>query len=776
MAIENVYFRSGALMDWRWPLRVGLYGKPDDIDIFLKGLVYPSQFYSISQDIKGKAFDIVIVLDFSMRDVRGLNELHFNANVILLHTSQVPPANPLLAGNTFAKIAQNKRCAGIFIFSTGIERTFRFDTLIRDLSNDIDFVTALRQTVTDGYFFYDVNLEIETRISFVVENLKWTLKTRKFGKHYLEEPGDPYAFPADPNLLIQWTKLVYEELDRTISRHRKIGESGESPFIPDVPRYLQAQILSFEQKEQVRYFLRFKTMYLLRIRIGLEDKEWTSANRGFPDAKVFEIDTSLREKVLIVFVYGKEAVVQLKELELPRFGNSNEIDFPFATTEAGDQFTGDIYAYHKGRMLQKVSIEMPYENNAGNGLQLKESFIARSELNNLDTRIQFASSLFFDSQSAAKEKLSGLIAGEPIHLNLDDALKELLEDIRDKIEDTIAEVEEDGQTPKAKEDINDPYNVALLIDLALMGNQLYVDHLKRKELTGPLQIVTSRNEFVPLDFVYTFPAPSEQATLCPDAPEALKNGACKGCLNGKKAPAPHVCPFGFLGISHIIERHTTESPTEVKADYMIKAEPSAGRNVLTILKNTLYASSNRVAALTPDLENDIAACLNLHTKYSRVATWDEWKNAIEKDEPDTQIMLVHVESAERRKIRLEIGDELILQNYFEPSTIKPAVEAQSPLMIVIGCETTNVENYAFDISNRLINCGAAIVLSNFTKIRGRHAGMILMTLVELLSADPGKEKFLGEIIVRLKQLLLAKGIMASLALVALGDADWKIKK
>jgi hypothetical protein len=791
MPIENVYFKTEAAIDWRWPLRVGVMGATEDTIALLKDRYNLFRFCTIFPLTKGGAYDIVLVNDFSFDRIRSIDEFYFHANVILLQKNKLEIKDPVPLGRTFIKMAQKKKCAGIFIFLFEGNWSSGLDELVRRLANDMDVVSACDEIYADSHFFYDERLKIETRISYVFEKLKGELETRHL-TDYLKQDEFPYLDPdrrIDPVLLLKWAKPRYDLLRETAEvKRRSISPLSDIHLekadfnlkelleLLDPSRYLQAKILSFEQRQQITESLSYTTVYLLLIRIGLSETGWSKADHSFPDSKVFEDSTNQQETILIVFIYGQEPVIEYKELTLPRFGNSAEIDFPFVTANSGELFTGDIYAYHKGRILQKITIEIPYENYPGKGLQLKETFIARRKLNNLDMRLAFATSLFYDSKSDANDKLSGLVGKEPIHLNLEDPLKDLLKEIRDTIEIALTEVEDDGQTPKAKEDINDPYNVELLRDLALMGNTLYVDHLKRKELTGPLQIVTNRNEFIPLDFVYTFPAPSEEATLCENALDALQNGACKGCLKDKNAPAPHVCPFGFLGISDIIERHTTETQADGKSDYMIRAEPSIGRNILTILKQTLYASSNRVAALTPNLEADIETCLNACTKFSRAGNWKEWTTAIGKEKPDTQIMLVHVESDAKRKTKLEIGNELMLQNYFEPSTIKSSEKDQSPLMIVMGCETTNIENYAFDISNRLINCGAAIVLSNFTKIRGRHAGIILMTLVELLSADPGKEKSLGEIIVRLKQLLLAKGIMASLALVALGDADWKIKK
>ena len=67
------------------------------------------------------------------------------------------------------------------------------------------------------------------------------------------------------------------------------------------------------------------------------------------------------------------------------------------------------------------------------------------------------------------------------------------------------------------------------------------------------------------------------------------------------------------------------------------------------------------------------------------------------------------------------------------------------------------------------------MITNFTKIRGAQAADIVICLMEILKVYKGKEATFGEIMLKLRQELLAQGIMASLALLTYGDADWKIK-
>ena len=99
-----------------------------------------------------------------------------------------------------------------------------------------------------------------------------------------------------------------------------------------------------------------------------------------------------------------------------------------------------------------------------------------------------------------------------------------------------------------------------------------------------------------------------------------------------------------------------------------------------------------------------------------------------------------------------------------------------PFIVIIGCETSNIKIAGFDISSHFINEGAAIVVSNFTKVRGRQAKDIVIKLSEFIHQNGKKEILFGEIMLKLRQYLLSQGMIAGLSLVAHGDADWKIKK
>ena len=75
----------------------------------------------------------------------------------------------------------------------------------------------------------------------------------------------------------------------------------------------------------------------------------------------------------------------------------------------------------------------------------------------------------------------------------------------------------------------------LLCFLASHGRLLY-NAIVETYLAGfpladdlPIQLVSARESFLPIEFIYDRPAPPDDATLCPGVAEALAEGKCTTC-------------------------------------------------------------------------------------------------------------------------------------------------------------------------------------------------------------------------------------------------------
>jgi hypothetical protein len=292
-----------------------------------------------------------------------------------------------------------------------------------------------------------------------------------------------------------------------------------------------------------------------------------------------------------------------------------------------------------------------------------------------------------------------------------------------------------------------------------------------------VQIVSKRTGFVPLDFVYDLPPPAQDAKLCDHAESALRSGKCAGCFDHSKSPAPFVCPFGFWSFSRVVERHSSEYEDPAGnggGDYRILSASDSRQGTLQILNDTVHASTQRIDSVVAGTRENLRKAIQQNCTTCREAEdWDKWDLLTKDKKPDSLILVVHLEPDEATEIdQLEIGDgKLLLQNFFDETKLGTS----PPFVIIIGCEVINTATYGFDISNQLMRHGAAIVLSNFTRITGRQAGPIVVRLVELLRENQGNTLTFGQVLLKLRQRLLADGYIASLTLIAHGDADWKIK-
>ena len=542
------------------------------------------------------------------------------------------------------------------------------------------------------------------------------------------------------------------------------------------PRFVQASFVKKGEKEKKLESLLPETDYTMNVWVGQESVVATARGEELDTAEFFK-DEKMKKVTLKAEVRCNVSDKSLwSTIILPRDGDSNKAKFRINTGSSKKQFEAEIFLYHEDRLVQKnmlrIDIRKANEKGQPKKVVMKTEAMLRKNLDNLDGRRKFGGSIVIPDKKDANKTTAGIVGNKPFGLLFNKAVNDLMTKIRGFIEEA-ANDEESNQ-----DDLNDPGSVKLLKRLAANGNILFEQHLKKTTLNGPLQIVSNREDYTPLEFAYTFPPPNSDAELCPNAKKALKQGKCQNCFNTKAEWQAHVCPFGFWGLSHVIERHNYKrKEDDNRSDYVIRSEPDKNIDPLKVLNNAFFAASNKVDNGNKGLVKKVNEAIKKNcASLTQANKWDDWKQLVSTKKPDNIILIVHLEQDENLGVdAFEIGDELLPVTSFDGDYMNADGEKRTPFVILIGCEATNVEAYGFDAASQLIVDGAGIVLSNFTSIRGRHAGNIVIKLVELLKAAGGDEIDFGTIILRLKQQLLAEGLMVSLSLLSHGDADWKIK-
>lgn len=839
MVITIKTFLDQSAPTWHWPVRIGLVEGNENLKALLLNREWANKFCEIELlngpiQFENGRFDILIFPTGASRyiDQDSKQSLRLVGTCIILFEDSKDINNKLIDSYLlkFAKLLSSK---GIFIIDPGPDLSTWLEGIMVRLSHNQDIVTALRdEKAVNGFFLIDPILERITTISYAVEcitdqlkyksdslfNIFWITENRQFtnaqlselllktlrDSKFMHEYGGASTF-ADA------TRDIYRQLETPEASHfypelsedydteessfdfygdesTAVESSSDSGQDTDhferglrnissrkEPRFLQAQV--FDYKNDVVLFIEERKDYTLKIKIG-DDDLFQSGLEPFPSEVVFDTSKRTEELLQLVFRTASEEKPHMETILLPRNGESTVARFNF-NTGTKKEFRSELFIYHHNRLIQKALIHADIYKKGeqvffeDSRLQVEIVFSAVKELSNLTTRQKFGASFFYEPRNSIGQ-IQGIVNSKPLDLYFQsEGLDRIIKNIKNDIEEAALNVTKDSTNLRSTE------NSLLFRNLALRGNSLFVNHLKKENsFDGPVQIVSKRTGFIPLDFLYELPPPAEDATLCERAEAALRQGSCVNCFDKSTSPAPFICPFGFWSLSRVIERHSCEYEKRkgaISGDYQVlSASDFRNAKPLEILKETVHASTLRIDHAHAGIRNQVSNAIKKNSQQFREAhEWGSWKDFFSKPKkPDSLILLVHVENDEHDQVRLEIGDgSMLLQNYLDRTQIGDS----PPFIIIIGCEVTDTSAYGFDISNQLMNHGAAIVLSNFTRILGRQAGPIVIRLVELLKENKGQVITFGEVLLKLRQHLLAEGFIVSLTLMAHGDADWKIK-
>lgn len=534
-------------------------------------------------------------------------------------------------------------------------------------------------------------------------------------------------------------------------------------------RYLQAQIAvsGEEPPESPPDFLAPRTSFDLRIRVGHPEKAWRGGTDAFPDKTVFKPDQKEAEQIKLVYKDNFSADPQEDVLLVRPTGDSPEAWFSFTTKQAGRHYQGIVSAYHRNRLVQEleivISVADPAQAPAGLPPPTYTTLHSLALTENLEDRQDFRLCIQVATDGHS-ESLSGLVENKPVTLRYNQALRKKTERIQTLIESTV---EKESSFPP---DLLHKNNARLLRQLAVLGHELYTAWKPDLgALTGPIQLVIGPDEFFPLEFLYSGPLPDKKAPVCPQAAEALDKGTCCGQCDMGADTSPVVCPFGFAGIREIIERTGGLLPSGVA--------PTGGQRVLPARESVLFGATEKVQEVQAGLVAGMETAVKKEFEKTWVAPdWKTWKKHVQSA-PRSLILVVHTEtSVDDQREELEIGvRDLLAKTVFVSSHLRAGADAPPPLAVIIGCRTGDPQQHGFDIGSLALRNGAALVFSNFTKILGRQAAPIVSALVRFIGEQRGREARFGDIERRLRQHLLARGIMVGLTLVAHGDADWKLK-
>lgn len=448
---------------------------------------------------------------------------------------------------------------------------------------------------------------------------------------------------------------------------------------------------------------------------------------------------------------------QLQTLWLPPTGGSRPVYFHFAAPMDG-AVDAHITLLHANRVLQTGLLHAPVGRG---GLTFKRVATPRAHLEGLAHRSQFDAAVIVNQDG----RMIAASEDKAVVLSLDEGrLRALTAFLGSQISDI-------SDYPERYASLESAGSRELLRKLAGMGAQVYrqlglvrLQEAKRIHITS-----ANAGSFLPIELIYRHAPPSKEAQICPHAVTALESGDCSAACPSDKEE--FICPLGFWGLSRVIERHgpDVESPD---GRFEIRAEPCHPRTPLSLSGSALLAASDKVSAVQKDAVTDLFRKLEARGPAALAKTWKDWAQHVEKDQPRLLVLLPHHERKDGLEV-LEIGADDFLQSIEVHSRqVRKEPDGPHPIVLLMGCETHLAEVSFEGFATLFRSWGASVVVSTIATILGRHASPATAILVELLDEMAAEERTFGEVMLRLRQKLVAKATPMALGLTSYGDADW----
>ncbi len=448
-----------------------------------------------------------------------------------------------------------------------------------------------------------------------------------------------------------------------------------------------------------------------------------------------------------------------------------------------DQLAAQIMFRYRGKVFEAVSVSAPVlpAGTADDGLidpRIDVSF-AQREVIQLAERTPVDATLVFGPRHL---RLFGGSGGKIFDLGDTAGLMTVLNDNLFLTEKTMVRrrAQHGVEEGEALLDAEDGEVAQFFRLLARHGSALF-QQLRRQGFTDPgdrIQVINLDEErVVPLEFIYDCAMPNSTAQLCSGWLGALTGDGerCPACdaSTPTASASDTICPLGFWAMRKVVERFDTERLTDLSL-------PAPQRRSLRAFDAALCASIGTV----PERERDLlhAALSARIPRPTIVDDWNQWEREVAQHNPPLLILLAH-HDLDAGLDYLEIGEESFDEDRrwrFRPqlneTLINPAPIDPGPIVLLLGCETEKkvAETGYGSLAAQFKDFHASLVLGTLAKILGRHAAVLAAELVAELAAVDTPDADFGTVLRRIRRRLLAHGVLMSFALVAIGDAEWRL--
>jgi hypothetical protein len=554
-------------------------------------------------------------------------------------------------------------------------------------------------------------------------------------------------------------------------------------------RWLLCRVFDIEgrRSRQPASVFRATASHSVEVRIGPPTRGWMEP--GGPS-----LDRTLgsgKHELVVVFTVPDLELVESQPILLPAEGPSEIRRFPLRTGEPGSQVKVLISLVYAGRILQTaqlsgVAVDDPRQATQEERISFRLAVVT-PQLTELDKRVPFDGTIQITRSTDGSLKATATVPGRPpCPLK---GFGESAEGIRKILRNLVYDSDSFGDS------ISSDASVSFLRRLAIDGRMLHSQIGKPlQELLGGrkparVQVVqTDPDVFVPLEFIYDLPAPANDAVLCRNWQGALKKGKCAPRFHHADpdlGDLGEVCPSGFWAVSTVIERQSVEQTELAKLAHRkdtSRAEPALNGMHITGFHSALFAWSEKLDQSQQGQSELVKRTLDAITSQNAtcVTTWREWARVVKSSHPPLLVLLSHTtDDPTALEIGPEHSGETRALGHITSALVK-ASDADTPLVLLLGCDTTSADDAVCSFAARFRDCGAAVVVGTLTSVLGERVAPVASALVRALadatqkSSSKGGPPLFGEVWRQTRNQLLARGELTALCVIAYGDSGWLV--
>ena len=790
IAGSAVHWHRPTRSTWRFPLRVGFLpdaesrGLRDRLVAGFEGSSWQGDLIRpVTLGSTAVSCDLLVVPGDPWDVPTRLLELtELRAGAVVVHADEVSPGLGVQR-HVLDKISDiaDAWAVGVVV---GANTSRWIVDVVQNLSHALPLAHALDYVAANDFVLAvdeDVMLRetIDERALRVADSLRLAVDDVSAGEGDIDFGDGAGAVPRPR----QWR--LARELERIARESRFDSERGGATDVrlaeadadalldsASGARHIQARITDHARGEVANAIERDST-YDIAVRIAAPAAGWLVAPRAFPEE-------GLRPDVphRLTVVLSEPTLLErpeVRHIDLPPAGPSTLAAFTLATRPDTDELDARVIVLSGNRILQTALIRQPVGEISEGGVGAAPELAIAPAIDDLDDRRTFAAAFVVNRNVDGVSRATSVVGDLAGQIRLDSAT------VTSAVEQIASHLTEIVEAPEDFTTLSDAGSVGLLGKLAFHGANLHAALVHDAPglsdvLAGRprgLQVVAAKPDaYFPLEFAYAFPKPTRDAGLCPRATEVLADPDPH-----RRCPGPHtadvVCPLGFWGLRHVIERHAYQPADAVSADFVVHSSPRRRDGVIH-LSAALFAASRRVNRVVPGgIDAVLDALRAASALQSQVDEWAAWKSAVATAPgPSLLLLMPHTVYDDHFSVYgLEIG-EASVEVAFEA-----AVPADAPAVVVLlGCETARAGAVSYELFPAQFRlAGAKVVIATLTEVLGRHAAPIAVRLVsEVYDQTAGDDRGIGDVLLAARRHLLAAGLLPVLAVVAFGDADWII--